>query len=149
MKKMLTDKQIEEAKKRALYQQEYGTPRTTPDDHNDSVRIAYEWLDAQRKMKKASCWPCKHIVEGWGKRHIPWFAVAVAAELHPKVFGAYPFLNIAKQLVLPSTKRLEGIGQAGRDHYECFPSHYGSAEFMTEEEWRAWRLSHPERCPIG
>lgn len=43
---MITDKQIELAKHKTNY-----NPDSPYHEHNDSIRIAYEWLDAQKKIK--------------------------------------------------------------------------------------------------
>ncbi|WP_025155096.1 hypothetical protein [Morganella morganii] len=44
---MLTDKKIEQAKKTTRY----SSRNDILHEHNDCIRIAYEWLDAQKKLK--------------------------------------------------------------------------------------------------
>jgi len=111
---MLTDEQIDAAKQRTTY--------SLPDpvhQHNDCIRIAYEWLDAQKKLKRPSSRPVasKHLIENWGGRYVSASDVCVAAELHPDVEGTYPYLNISSRLIEPSTRRLEGIAEANTHYY--------------------------------
>lgn len=103
----LTDQVIDEGKARLK----------RPDahhEHNDCVRIAYEWLDAQAKTKgyTRQCNPLKHMIEQWAGRYVSQDDVEVAAMLHPDVKGKYPFFNIGARLTKPSERRLENIGQA-------------------------------------
>lgn len=113
---VLTDSQIEEGKKRAKYSLESGGHH----EHNDCIRIAYEWLDAQTKIKGISRKPVtlKHLIENWAGRYVSTSDVDVAATLHPEIKGAYPFFNISSRLTRPSKKRLEGIGEAFTHHYK-------------------------------
>ncbi len=106
---MLTDEQIEDAKKRVTYS--LGEPHH---EHNDCIRIAYEWLDAQERTKGVtrSPRPLKHHIEKWGGRYVSQSDVDVAAELHPDIKGTYPYFNISRRLTLPSESRLDGIGEA-------------------------------------
>jgi hypothetical protein len=104
---LLTDKQIDTAK----------AALSIPDsnhEHNDCVRIAYEWLDAQVKTKSPRdvANPLKHLIENWAGRYVSASDVAVAASLHPQIIGEYPRFNISSRLTEPSVKRLQGIGQA-------------------------------------
>jgi hypothetical protein len=92
-------------------------------EHDDCVRIAYEWLDAQTVTKgptRASR-PLKHIVEKWAGRYVSQSDVEVAAELHPRIRGEYPRYNISARLTKPSDSRLEGIGQARTQRYQMTP----------------------------
>lgn len=76
--------------------------------------MAYEWLDAQNTLvtpnKKYR--PLKHIIEKWAGRYISRSDVEVAAAMHPRIRGKYPNFNLSARLVLPSDRRLEGIGEA-------------------------------------
>lgn len=109
---MLTAKDIAEAKRRlnkpeGLHQ------------HDDCIRIAYEWLDAQ-VTTKGFCrrqFPLKHLIERWAGRYVSQSDVEVAALLHPDIRGNYPYFNISSRLTEPSTNRLSGIGEAGNHHY--------------------------------
>lgn len=105
---MLTDSQINDAKAKAPVRLE------RHHEHNDCVRIAYEWLDAQQKIKGviSSPFPLKHMVERWGGRYVSQSDVEVAAWLHPDIQGTYPRYNISKRLTLPSDSRLSNIGEA-------------------------------------
>jgi hypothetical protein len=84
-------------------------------EHDDCIRIAYEWLDAQRKTKTPR-WPrhyaLKHLIERWAGRYVSQNDVEVAAELHPEIRGVYPSYNIGTRLVWPSEARLVGISEA-------------------------------------
>lgn len=89
-------------------------------EHDDCIRIAYEWLDAQSKTKGVTrkTYALKHIIEEWGGRYVSQSDVEVAAQIHPLVRGVYPHFNISSGLTLPSQRRLEGIGEAGKhDNY--------------------------------
>lgn len=112
---MITDSQIEVAKKRTSYSQE----QQQFHEHNDCIRIAYEWLDAQRKIKTTTKknFPLKHIIEQWGGRYVSHSDVEVAAYLHPEIYGDYPFFNISSRLTEPSIERLDEIGEAFAQDY--------------------------------
>lgn len=107
---LLTDEQIDYAKKNANLQLE------GHHEHNDCIRIAYGWLDAQRKIKNPTrvTFALKHIIENWGGRYVSQSDVEVAAWLHPEIRGVYPNYNISSRLTLPSKARLSGVGEAGK-----------------------------------
>jgi hypothetical protein len=106
---VLTDEQIEEAKKHTKYTTEH-----VLHEHNDCIRIAYEWLDAQRATVRPTKRPCalKHLIEQWGARYISQSDVEVAAHMHPRIKGGYPLYNISTKLIWPAEDRLTGIGEA-------------------------------------
>ena len=111
----LTDAQIEEGKDGVIY----GSPQPLH-QHNDCIRIAYEWLDAQRKISgpQKLMFPLKHLIEKWGGRYVSQSDVEVAAYLHPSIRGKYPLYNISARLTLPAEDRLEDIGEAyAHDNY--------------------------------
>lgn len=105
----LTDEQIEAAKQRVSYASAH-----PHHEHNDCVRIAYEWLDAQNTTSAAQKkgFALKHLIEKWGGRYVSQSDVEVAAYLHPNIRGIYPNYNISSRLTLPADDRLEGIGEA-------------------------------------
>ena len=107
---MLTDEQIESGKASA------GHHLDGHHEHNDCIRMAYEWLDAQQKTKniRNTHNPLKHIIEKWSGRYVSTSDVVVAAFLHPNIKGAYPNFNISSRLTLPSVARLSGISEAGK-----------------------------------
>lgn len=90
---MLTDDAIESAK--ALTK--YSTPGYKLHEHNDCIRMAYEWLDAQKKTKSSTKQtnPLKHIIEKWSGRYVSQSDVEVAAFMHPEIHGTYPYFNIS------------------------------------------------------
>jgi hypothetical protein len=106
---MLTDAEIEAAKARTVYSAQEGLH-----EHNDCIRMAYEWLDAQNTVKvaKKRYLALKHIIEKWAGRYVSQSDVEVAAVLHPRITGKYPNFNLSARLVLPNDRRLEGIGEA-------------------------------------
>ena len=106
---ILTDEQIEEAKKWTKY-----STAEQLHQHNDCIRIAYEWLDAQDTIvsKQTSAFALKHLIEKWGGRYVSQSDVEVAAYMHPQIKGVYPYYNISARLTLPADDRLEGIGEA-------------------------------------
>lgn len=108
---MITDAQIEAAKK----QIKYLSPSDVVHEHNDCIRFAYEWLDAQTKIKGriGRPRPIKHLVERWAERYVSQSDVEVAALMHPDIRGTYPFFNISVRLTEPSKARLLGMAEAG------------------------------------
>lgn len=112
---MLTDEQIEYGKSNVIYSLSDGGYH----EHNDCIRMAYEWLDAQKKIKNptSKTRPLKHFVEQWAGRYVSTSDVDVAALLHPDIYGTYPHFNISARLTEPSVSRLEGISQAFKQYY--------------------------------
>ncbi|PKP78619.1 MAG: hypothetical protein CVT81_03010 [Alphaproteobacteria bacterium HGW-Alphaproteobacteria-3] len=108
---MLTANQIEKGKQTTTYTE--SDPRH---EHDDCVRIAYEWLDAQPKLKghSRSARPIKHLIERWAGRYVSTSDVEVAAHLHPEIRGRYPYFNLSSRLVEPSLERLRNIGEANK-----------------------------------
>lgn len=107
---MLTSGEIAAAKKAYRYRH----PKDILHEHDDCIRMAYEWLDAHNTIatpnKKYR--PLKHIIEKWAGRYISQSDVEIAAAMHPRIRGKYPNFNLSARLVLPSDRRLEGIGEA-------------------------------------
>lgn len=101
----LTDSQIDEA-----------AERLGLDARHDSVRIAYEWVDAQKTNKRASFdrTPWKHLIENWGGFYVSPHDVDIATYLHPSTWGRYGCSNISTRLIWPHPRRLEGIESAGQ-----------------------------------
>lgn len=112
---MLTAEQIADAKSRTPYSHRADVLH----EHDDCIRMAYEWLDAQNTIatpnKKYR--PLKHIIEKWAGRYVSQSDVEVAAFMHPRISGKYPNFNISARLVLPSDRRLEGVGEAMTQGY--------------------------------
>jgi len=104
---MITDAQIEEAKKNTQYSLSKPVHK-----HNDRIRIAYEWLDAQKKIKTSKrrlFHGVKHLIEAWAGRYISTSDVEVAATLHPDIQGEYPSFNLSSRLTEPALSRLNDI----------------------------------------
>lgn len=123
---MLTAEQIADGKRRT---------RHTLDafhEHDDCIRIAYEWLDAQKIIATPNkrFRPLKHIIEAWAGRYVSQTDVEVAALLHPRISGKYPNFNMSARLVHPREDRLDQIAEANtqnqRDHFE--PGTYATKE---------------------
>ena len=136
----LTDEEIEQGIKDA--ESKYGSdypPGTGAalHQHNDCIRLAYTWLDAQKRTKKArtakACnWVAlKHIIENWAGRYVSSSDVLVAASLHPDIIGSYPLFNISKTFIHPSSFRRVGIGEANKHG-----SGKGSGKGVTSENMR-------------
>jgi len=117
---MLTAAEIANAKTRVNYQDD-----NFLHEDDDSVRIAYQWLDAQitTKKKLRAGHPLKEIIEIWGGRFVASSDVRVAAELHPRIRGMYPQFNISSRLTLPSCRRLLGIAGARTQDYSLTANH--------------------------
>ena len=113
---MLSDTEIEQGKKSTTYSLKGEEPLH---QHNDCIRIAYEWLDAQVKTKGVTrkARALKHIIEQWGGRYVSTSDVDVAASLHPDIHGNYPFFNISSPLTRPNKRRLNGVGEAFTQGY--------------------------------
>ncbi len=113
---MLSAGEISEAKKRTQYS--HGKTEVLH-QHDDCIRIAYEWLDAQIQTKDIirKARPLKHIIENWAGRYVSQSDVEVAANLHPRIKGTYPYFNISSRLTLPSDARLADISEAKTQHY--------------------------------
>ncbi|NWA08302.1 hypothetical protein [Pseudomonas gingeri] len=107
---MLTDEQIEAAKKTTRY----STPEEPVHEHNDCIRFAYEWLDAQTKTKGRgkTFYPVKHLIERWAGRYVSTHDVDVAAHMHPDIHGVYPIFNISSKLTSPSFDRISNLDEA-------------------------------------
>jgi hypothetical protein len=116
-KAMLTDQEIEEAKARTKYRLDSERPLH---EHNDCIRIAYEWLRAQKRTinpPRKNRFALKHMIENWGGRYVSQNDVEVAATLLG-LEGEYPSYNFSRRLVWPSERRLGGIAEAKTQHYE-------------------------------
>jgi hypothetical protein len=124
---MITDKQIENAIRDAG--KEDGLHK-----HPDCIRIAYEWLDAQKKTKlpRKSHRALKHLIERWAGRYVSQSDVEVAAHMHPAITGVYPSFNISSRLTEPSLSRLEGMLEPSTHHYQ--PDHKKTAYSYHEGE---------------
>lgn len=110
---MLTAKEIEAGKAITKYTDK------PHHEHDDCIRLAYEWLDAQKTIKSAprKYLPLKHIIEKWAGRYISETDVNVAAAMHSRIQGAYPNFNLSQRLTRPNDRRLEGIGEALKHTY--------------------------------
>src|SRR5690606_41650510 len=88
---MLSDREIEAAKLRTKYSLNEGPHH----EHSDCIRIAYEWLDVQIKLKGTTkkAYPLKHIIEKWAGRYVFRTDVDVATELHPEIKDIYPYFH--------------------------------------------------------
>lgn len=124
---MLTPEKIEIGKANANI-----PPNGGLHQHHDCIRIAYEWLDAQKKLKNPSKKQVasKHLIENWSGRYVSASDVIVAAYLHPDIKGEYPYLNIGSRLIEPSKERLKNIGEAFTHHYH---EHHRPSAYSTQE----------------
>lgn len=124
---MILPTQIREAKSRTIY-----TAHPHHEDE-DCIRIAYEWLDAPKKLARSNSkmgrYALKHIIENWGGRYVSQTDVDVAATLHPEISGSYPRYNISIRLIRPSSERLKNIPAAyTQDYGERYQDVYVSEE---------------------
>jgi hypothetical protein len=113
---MLTDEEIEAAKKKTCYS------LPAHHEHADCIRFVYEWLDAQWTVRGKSKRPIaiKLLVAQWAGRYVSTSDVEVAAEMHPRISGKYPNFNISAKLVLPSRDRISMLSQAFTQEYNQF-----------------------------
>ena len=91
-------------------------------EHDDCIRIAAHWLDAQRKTKHPNKRACtdKHMIERWDGRYVSVSDVCVAAELLG-LSGSYPGYNLSAITTEPAFDRLKTIGEALTQSYS--PEH--------------------------
>jgi len=125
---MITDEEIEQAKSQTTY-----TLDSQLHEHNDCIRIAYQWLDAQKNTKRINPkgYALKHMIEKWGGRYISTSDVCVAAQLHPAIEGKYPQFNISARLTEPSLERLKGIPEAMK--HQNYRESHGSDKYKVHE----------------
>jgi hypothetical protein len=111
---MLSDDDIERAKRSTKY-----SSKDPLHEHPDCIRIAYEWLDAQKKIQGTTSrtFALKHIIEKWAGRYVSESDLEVAAYLHPEIKGTYPHYNISSRLTEPSRDRLKTISEAFKHSY--------------------------------
>ncbi|EGQ7810860.1 hypothetical protein I6Y99_004927 [Vibrio parahaemolyticus] len=109
----ITDEQIEVAKQQTQYSGEVFH------EHNDCIRIAYEWLDAQVIIRRGSdrIFQLKSYIERWAGRYVSIADVEVAAQLHPNISGTYPRFNLSVRFTEPSVSRLHLISEANTQDY--------------------------------
>ena len=107
---MMTDKQIADAKVGFKYSYNIEVFH----EHNDCIRLAYEWLDAQNVRKHISQQPrsLKQFVEKWAGRYVSDADVQIAASLNLRIRRRRGDFNVASRLILPSDQRLTHIGEA-------------------------------------
>lgn len=112
---MISDDQIEAAKKATAYKQ--SQPLHV---HNDCIRFAYEWLDAQTKINapQQRTFALKHLIQRWAGRYVSTSDVEVAATMHPDIKGIYPWYNISAKLTMPSRERISGLGETFTPDYD-------------------------------
>ena len=119
---MLTKTQISAAKAEILRRFKQERYRAKPlHEHDDCIRMAYEWLDAQLKTKRpvSSMLPLKHIIQTWCGRYLSQADVEAAAFLHPDIRGVYPNYNFSRKLTFPEDERLWDIDEAFK-HKETY-----------------------------
>jgi hypothetical protein len=114
----ITDAQIEASVRLRLGHDAIGQHGDYYSESYDSVRIAYEWLDAQIKINAHHHRkPIKHLIEGWGGRYISKDDVVTAASILG-IAGEYKTLGISsKRLIIPDPSRLAKIKQASTHDY--------------------------------
>lgn len=113
---MLTATEIAKAKTKTAYT---AASQDRLHEHDDCIRIAYQWLDAQTFTKAPTphARPLKHIIEKWAGRYVSQSDVEVAAEMHPAIKGKYPRFNIGSRLIRPDDERLANILEAKTHDY--------------------------------
>lgn len=106
----ITDSEIEKAKSKT----QYSLIEYPLHEHNDCIKICYEWLDVQKTTKntQSNTFPIKHYIERWAGRYVSQFDVDVALTLHKKYRGNYWKFNMSKMLIFPTITRLKKIGEA-------------------------------------
>lgn len=79
--------------------------------HDDLIRIAYEWLDAQARTSDTSTkrFPIRDLIVNWSGCPVSVSDIGVAATLHA-LRGRYPYFNVSARLTEPAKRRLDGPG---------------------------------------
>jgi hypothetical protein len=141
MTHFITSEMIAEAKAKTRY----GNKKCgVLHEHDDCIRMAYEWLDAQKNTKVANTgYSLKGYIERWCGRYVSSSDVDIAITLHPRFFamGYYGICNLSRRHIEPDIKRLEGIVEAFKHDYRRshkpytrgetrYLNHYNSAEFL-------------------
>lgn len=132
--------------KKVLTLRENITPLPTPcaidavvnDSYPDSaikyhtVLIAFAWLDAQVGTKNITKRQLglKRIIGNWASHHVSRNAIRIAARLHPRIEGDYPFYNISSLLVEPDLSRIAGMNLAHHNIAPYFCSFYSKVEVL-------------------
>lgn len=139
-----TDAEIEAAKQRTRYS------LTAAHENSDSIRIAFQWFDAQDTVRGRGddSLNLKCQIEGWGGFYVPRASVEIAAELHPRIRGTYPGFNLSARRVVPLSSRLDGIAEARTQSYrmsEALAYHFlelpdGTRRKLTRAEQAEFRV---------
>lgn len=97
-----------------------------------TVLIAFAWLDAQVQTKNITKRPLglKRIIGNWASHHVSRNAIRIAARLHPRIEGDYPFYNISSLLVEPDLSRIAGMNLAHHNIAPYFCSFYSKVEVL-------------------
>lgn len=127
----VTSKVILEAKK-----VKYCNDKNPYHEHDDCVRIAMEFLDAQPLLvsvpprhNRSLRYSLKSMVEHWAGRYVSAADVRLAGKMM-KLKGNYPFYNIPIKKTKPHHSRLSEIPEAytQRSTYEGNPEHFSNEE---------------------
>ena len=128
MEHELTKERIQQAKESIRY-----TEYSPHHEHDDCVRIAYEFLSAQPVLsqppprhKRGLFYSLKSIIEHWAGRYVSTDDVKLAARILG-LKGEYPFYNIPIAKTRPLTSRLTNIKEAftQRESYNnCYAEHF-------------------------
>lgn len=80
-------------------------------ERDDQVKAAYQWLDAQiiAKTSLQEDRSLERLIGDWSGLEITAHDVTIAAHLHHRLHGEYPFLYINPGFTFPSTERLRGM----------------------------------------
>lgn len=97
-----------------------------------TVLIAFAWLDAQVGTKNITKRQLglKRIIGNWASHHVSRNAIRIAARLHPRIEGDYPFYNISSLLVEPDPSRIAGMNLAHHNIAPHFCSFYSKVEVL-------------------
>lgn len=137
---MPTDEEVEEAI--AKHSRREGASH----QHPDCVRVAFAFLDAQKKTKRpCRCGaPLKHLIEGWAGRYVSTSDVDIAAILHPEIHGDYPNFNISQKIIYPCHQRLNGLVTPFTESYSPQMSFYVRSECPGQKRSRTDRSAPKE-----
>lgn len=110
---MLTGEQIAAAKRQVRYRY----PDDILHEHDDCIRMCYEWLSAQRHTTSShgrGVAGFRSLIMHWAGSYVSKDDVDVALVMLPRLIVTMHDSNLSRKLVLPKDSRLEGIGQVMR-----------------------------------
>lgn len=122
----VTDEMILWELKNKTFSAPWSRARDLIAEHFDCIKIAYAFLDAQKKTKNRTpisglgTTSLRKMISQWSGCYLSDEDVDLAIKMHPSLKGDRTSCNISRQLVFPCYSRLEGLESAGKQHLSGF-----------------------------